>query len=293
MRKIILMFVVLITSIANAQTFEFECDAPTVQSDLSAIYADGTTPPVLTDLINNTSDTVEASTNSSDFFKSLGADSGHTVVSFSSDPTGFYFRIDAIGAPKIYSEVGDINTPASHRAFTLQIVKHIWDLLYPDYDPAAAAFASELEALYGADTLPTEFVSGGAIETEALTHNNVLGSVVQVFMKKLSSENYEVFSLSAPTPAHVTILTFPGFHNVPSPYDNITIGTHTGEQIKEWALDVVQAIYLLEKPLPTVEEAIADMYNAANPPTGFNDLINNAAGDAYDGSNADRSIIYI
>ena len=284
------MFVVLITSIANAQnTFNFSCDAPTVESDLSAIYADGTTPPVLTDLINNTSDTVEASTNSSDFFKSLGADSGHTVVSFSSDPTGFYFRIDAIGAPKIYSEVGDINTPASHRAFTLQIVKHIWDLLYPDYDPAAAAFASELEAIYGADNSPTEFVSGGAIETEALTHNNVLGSVVQVFMKKLSSENYEVFSLSAPTPAHVTILTFPGFHNVPSPYDNITIGTHTGEQIKEWALDVVQAIYLLEKPLPTVEEAIADMYNAANPPTSFNDIINNAAGDAYDGSNADRA----
>ena len=106
---------------------------PTVESDLSAIYADGTTPPVLTDLINNTSDAVEASTDSSDFFKSLGADSGYTVASFSADEIGFYFRIDAIDTPKIYSEVGNIDTPASHRAFTLQIVKHIWDLLYPDY----------------------------------------------------------------------------------------------------------------------------------------------------------------
>ena len=289
MKKIILMFVVLITSIANAQTFSFSCDAPTVESDLSAIYADGTTPPVLTDLINNTSDIVAASTDSSDFFKSLGANSGYTVVSFSADEIGFYFRIDAISAPKIYSEVEDINTPAGHRAFTLQIVKHIWDLLHPNYDPAAAAFASELEALYGADNSPTEFVSGGAIETEALAQGGALASVVQVFMKKLSSENYEVFSLSAPTPAYITVLTGDGFHQVPSPYGSITVGSHTGEQIRDWALDVVQAIYLLENPLPTVEEAIADMYNAIDPPTSFNDLINNAAGDAYNGSNADRA----
>ena len=55
------------------------------------IYADGTTPPVLTDLINNTSDIVAASTDSSDFFKSLGANSGYTVVSFSADEIGFYY----------------------------------------------------------------------------------------------------------------------------------------------------------------------------------------------------------
>ena len=127
----------------------------TFQEELSAIYADGTTPPVLTDLINNTSDTVEASNNSGDFFKSLGADSGHTVVSFGGDEIGFYFRINEISSsyPKIYSEVEDINTPAGHRAFTLQIIKHIWDLLYPNYvDPVVAAALrteriNELEAL--------------------------------------------------------------------------------------------------------------------------------------------------
>ena len=150
------MFVMLLGSIANAQTFDFGCETGTIESDLSAIYADGTTPPVLTDLINNTSDTVAASTDSSDFFKSLGADSGYTVASFSADEIGFYFRIDAIDTPKIYSEVENINTPAGHRAFTLQIVKHIWDLLHPNYDYNAAAFASELEAIYGADAPPTE-----------------------------------------------------------------------------------------------------------------------------------------
>ena len=139
MKQLLLMFVILTTSIINAQTFDFGCETLTpFQSDLAAIYADGTTPPVLTDLINNTSDTVEASNNSGDFFKSLGADSGYTVASFGGDTIGFFFRIDAIDAPKIYSEVENINTPAGHRAFTLQIVKHIWDLLYPNYvDPAA------------------------------------------------------------------------------------------------------------------------------------------------------------
>ena len=294
MKKIILMFVVLITSIANAQTFEFECDAPTVESDLSAIYADGTTPPVLTDLINNTSDTVEASTNSSDFFKSLGADSGHTVVSFSSDPTGFYFRIDAIGAPKIYSEVGDINTPASHRAFTLQIVKHIWDLLYPDYDPAAAAFASELEAIYGADTLPTEFVSGGAIETEALAQEGSFAPAVQTFLEKLSSENNTVFTLSNIPPINVGIVTEDGFHDVPSPYTTLTVSLHSGEQIRDWALDIVQAIWILEHPdyvdTSTVEGAIIAMYAAANPPTSLADVINTAASVAYGDSNIVRRL---
>ena len=134
------MFVMLLGSIANAQTFDFECEAATFESELAAIYAADTPPTELGDLINNTSDAVEASTDSSDFFKSLGADSGYTVASFSADEIGFYFRIDAIDAPKIYSEVEYINTPASHRAFTLQIVKHIWDLLHPGYvSPAELA----------------------------------------------------------------------------------------------------------------------------------------------------------
>ena len=100
MKKILLMFVVLITSITNAQYFNFSCDPATVESELTEIYAKTTPPTELGDLINNTSDTVEASNDSSDFFKSLGADSGYTVVSFSGDEIGFYFRIDAIDCSK-------------------------------------------------------------------------------------------------------------------------------------------------------------------------------------------------
>ena len=154
-----IMFVMLLGNIANAQTFDFECDGPTFQSELAAIYAADTPPTELGDLINNTSDTAEASTDSSDFFKSLGADSGYTVVSFSADEIGFYFRIDAIDGPKIYSEVEHINTPASHRAFTLQIVKHIWDLLHPDYVSPEELAALRTERINELDALDITGVS--------------------------------------------------------------------------------------------------------------------------------------
>ena len=153
------MFVMLLGSIANAQNFNFSCDAPTVESELAAIYAADTPPTELGDLINNTSDTVEASNNSGDFFKSLGADSGYTVASFGGDTIGFFFRIDAIDAPKIYSEVEDINTPAGHRAFTLQIVKHIWDLLHPNYVSPEELAALRTERINELDALDITGVS--------------------------------------------------------------------------------------------------------------------------------------
>ena len=153
------MFVMLLGSIANAQTFDFECEAATFESELAAIYAADTPPTELGDLINNASDTAEASTDSGDFFKSLGADSGYTVASFSGDEIGFYFRIDAIDTPKIYSEVEHINTPASHRAFTLQIVKHIWDLLHPDYVSPEELAALRTERINELDALDITGVS--------------------------------------------------------------------------------------------------------------------------------------
>ena len=288
------MFVMLITGIANAQDFDFSCDPATVESELAAIYAADAPPTELGDLINNTSDTVEASTDSSDFFKSLGANSGYTVVSFSADEIGFYFRIDAISAPKIYSEVEYINTPASHRAFTLQIVKHIWDLLHPNYDPAAAAFASELEALYGADNFPTEFVSGGAIETEALAKGGSLGPALQTFLEKLSTENNTVFSLNNSVPIKITIIGETENYFVDSPYTTLFAEQHSGAQIRDWALDVVQAIWILEHPdyvdTSTVEGAIIAMYAAANPPTSLADVINTAASVAYGDSNIVRRL---
>ena len=276
MKKIILMFVVLITSIANAQTFDFECE--------------GLTPAELAALRTERLDEIETFEDNSTV----------EIAHASSATKGDAFRIY-------------VGTTSNEHLYTIDygvngsLIENLTIPEYADYkaaviaeiinqDPnyvATMSFQEELTALYDATTPPTGFVSGGTIETEALTHNNALGSVVQVFMKKLSSENNQVFSLSAPTPAHVTIITAIGTHdNVPSPYDNITIGNHTGAQIRDWALDVVQAIWLLEHPnyvdTTTVEYQIEAIYAAIDPPTAFNDIINNAAGDAYGDSNEVR-----
>ena len=168
------MFVMLLGSIANAQTFDFECEAATFESELAAIYAADTPPTELGDLINNTSDTAEASTDSGDFFKSLGADSGYTVASFSGDEIGFYFRIDAIDTPKIYSEVEHINTPASHRAFTLQIVKHIWYLLHPDY-----VSPEELAALRAERTETVKMLGNGYVDVR-VSLDTVEGNIIGI-----------------------------------------------------------------------------------------------------------------
>ena len=206
------MFVMLLGSIANAQNFNFSCDAPTVESELTAIYEAEHPPTELGDLINNTSDTVEASNDSSDFFKSLGADSGYTVVSFGGDEIGFFFRIDAIDAPEIYSEVEDINTPAGHRAFTLQIVKHIWDLLHPNYDPeaaaAAAAFTNALEAIYTHGHPPTEL--GTIINDAAIAVEYGIAGITprKNFMKSLAYFNVTVSNVfdsnSKPAEVHLS-----------------------------------------------------------------------------------------
>ena len=251
------MFVMLLGSIANAQTFDFECETGTVQSDLAAIYADGTTPPVLTDLINNTSDTVEASTDSSDFFKSLGADSGYTVASFSADEIGFYFRIDAIDTPKIYSEVGDINTPASHRAFTLQIVKHIWDLLYPDY-AANVAFTNALEAIYTHGHPPTEL--GTIINDAALAvEYGLAGNTPRKdFIKSLAYFNVTVSNVydsnSGPSSAHLS-----NGNVVPNIGTNANTSSMNPAQFAVFAFEVVKRFWHIGHPTYAADQAKAQL----------------------------------
>ena len=257
MKKIILMFVVLITGITNAQTFDFGCSTGTIESDLSAIYADGTTPPVLTDLINNTSDTVEASTDSSDFFKSLGADSGYTVASFSSDEIGFYFRIDAIDTPKIYSEVENINTPASHRAFTLQIVKHIWDLLYPNY-AANVAFTNALEAIYTHGHPPTEL--GTIINDAALAVEYGIAGITprKNFMKSLAYFNVTVSNVfdsnSKPAEVHLS-----NGNVIPNVGTNANVNGMTPAQFAVFAFEVVKRFWHIGHPTYAADQAKAQL----------------------------------
>ena len=252
-----IMFVMLLGSIANAQTFDFSCDPATVESELTAIYAADAPPTELGDLINNTSDTVEASTDSSDFFKSLGADSGYTVASFSADEIGFYFRIDAIDTPKIYSEVGDINTPASHRAFTLQIVKHIWDLLYPNY-AANVAFTNALEAIYTHGHPPTEL--GTIINDAALAVEYGIAGITprKNFMKSLAYFNVTVSNVfdsnSEPAEVHLS-----NGNVIPNVGTNANVNGMTPAQFAVFAFEVVKRFWHIGHPTYAADQAKAQL----------------------------------
>ena len=117
---------------------------------------------------------------------------------------------------------------------------------------ALTPFQSELNDIYSAAEPPTGFVSDGVIETEALTKGGVHVDIVTTFFQKLNSENYGVLALYNIAPVRAT-LTNGQF--VYSPYQNFTIENHNGGKIREWALDIVQALWHLQNP--EYNEAIA------------------------------------
>ena len=117
---------------------------------------------------------------------------------------------------------------------------------------ALTPFQSELNDIYSAAEPPTEFVSGSVIVTEALTKGGVHWTIVETFMKTLNSENHGVFSLYNIAPVRATLTNG---QIVESPYNTITIENHNGGKIRDWTLDIVQAIWHLQNP--EYNEAIA------------------------------------
>ena len=117
---------------------------------------------------------------------------------------------------------------------------------------ALTPFQSELNDLYSAAEPPTEFVSGSVIVTEALTKGGVNVNIVTTFFQKLNSENHGVLAIYNIAPVRVT-LTNGQF--VYSPYQNFTTENHNGGKIRDWALDIVKALWHLENP--GYNEAIA------------------------------------
>ena len=109
---------------------------------------------------------------------------------------------------------------------------------------ALTPFQSELNDIYSAAEPPTEFVSGSVIVTEALTKGGVNVNIVTTFFQKLNSENHGVLAIYNIAPVRVT-LTNGQF--VYSPYQNFTTENHNGGKIREWALDIVQALMAFRK----------------------------------------------
>ena len=152
----------------------------------------------------------------------------------------------------------------------LAVVTAKWNFLNPN---ALTPFQSELNDLYASSTEPTEFVSGSVIVTEALTKGGVNYTIVETFFQKLNSENHGVLAIYNIAPVRVT-LTNGQF--VYSPYQNFTTENHNGGKIRDWALEVVKALWHLENP-PSIESELEAIYGADAPPTELGTIINDAA----------------
>ena len=226
MRKIILMFVILITGIANAQTFDFECGTAEVRTAREAqLAALETKYEVLSSNLLESGNEQEGTSKYVVYT--------YQLILGTNESYNF-------GAFDFIEDVTDWDTK----------LQELEDQLNPPV--ALTPFEEELKAIYDAAEPPTEFVSGSVIVTEALTKGGVNVNIVTTFFQKLNSENHGVLAIYNIAPVRVTLTNGQFVH---SPYQNFTTENHNGGKIREWALDIVQALWHLENP--GYNEAIA------------------------------------
>ena len=151
----------------------------------------------------------------------------------------------------------------------------------PNY--VAATVESELADIFSASTAPTGFVDGGAIETATLIFDTDIESDLRRnFLERLSSANFfvdEVLNNGFETSA-----TLNNGDKIHSPSGGFLHEQDSPKMIA-WALEVVQAIYLLENP-PAISHADrAAVLTAYNSIDGISNLevkiINEGFATAY------------
>ena len=152
------MFVVLITSIANAQnTFNFRC-IPAEELAIAAMYAAEYSPSSLDESINSAANiandySVETQNKSRRDFISLFDNYGLVFTQFNQNANGYVVQYADSAIPDILIPGGGTSlTNTTMQAWALAIAQTIWLYGHPNYDP----LGGELQALYDADTPPTE-----------------------------------------------------------------------------------------------------------------------------------------
>ena len=158
MKKILLMLVVLITGTANAQdTFNFRC-IPAEELAIAAMYAAEYSPSSLDESINSAANiandySVETQNKSRRDFISLFDNYGLVFTQFNQNANGYVVQYADSAIPDILIPGGGTSlTNTTMQAWALAIAQTIWLYGHPNYDP----LGGELQALYDADTPPTE-----------------------------------------------------------------------------------------------------------------------------------------
>ena len=246
------MFVVLITSIANAQTtFDFECDAPTVQSELAEIYSANTFPTGYASgsLVESAALAVDhlgtaGAIPRTNFIKSL-AYFNVTVNSIFDDYPTVANLSNGNAVPNIGTNDGLNNmNPAQFSVFAFEVIKAFYRIGHPDVaDPSTLEGA--IEAMYAANTHP---------ETLADIINTAAGVAYDN-----RSDNASDPRLAFIAKLNKFGVVFEGFNNnggnryvtfvnntidpIQSPVDGVNVTT---AQFQEWMLRIARNIWLYE-----------------------------------------------
>ena len=256
MKKIILMFVVLITSIANAQntTFDFMCVDP-VEEAITALYEANTPPTEFNNVINDAA--ADAYLNNNDIRKAFAskfdkydltfdtfeqrADLKHYAVYTGDDIPGIVLPGD-----------GTTFNEANFKLWMLAIAQAIWLHGHDDYDADAVAFSNALEAIYTSDIYPTEL--GTIINDAALAVEfGIAGNTPRKnFMESLAYFNVTVSNIfdsnSEPSEAHLS-----NGNVVPNIGTNANTSSMNPAQFAVFAFEVVKRFWSIGHP----EAAIA------------------------------------
>ena len=258
MKKILLMFVVLITSIANAQntTFDFMCVDP-IDEAITALY-EANTPPtefdsVIGDAAITANQNVGTNNKSRTDFMSLFDKYGLVFTGFGT-ANGAHTAEYANNTdfPSVAIPNGNDVSDPNFKAWALEVAKAIWLYGHDDYDADAVAFTNALEAIYASDIYPTEL--GTIINDAALAVEfGIAGNTPRKnFMESLAYFNVTVSNIfdsnSGPSEAHLS-----NGNVVPNIGTNANTSSMNPAQFAVFAFEVVKRFWSIGHP----EAAIA------------------------------------
>ena len=272
MKKLLLMFVVLITSIANAQdTFNFRC-IPAEELAIAAIYEANTPPTGFSDALssasviaNNAATTQIPYQSSRKNFISLFDNYGLTFNDFITDNSANQTLADY--GNNNFSNVplpgGDktINSTSEWNAWMLDIAQAIWLYGHPNYDADAVAFTNALEAIYAHGHPPTEL--GTIINDTALAVNygDGIGQNPRTnFIKSLAYFNVSVDYVfnypDKPTEAELS-----NNNVVPNIGTNANLNNMSPAQFSVFAFEVVKRFWHIGHPTYAAAELRTERIN--------------------------------
>ena len=277
---------ILIETIYN---FINDFSPATVAAELAAIFADGNNPPGEVSEANYPSLYAKAFTFSSnadrgDFIASALTE-GNTTVTHSTNNYPYYFRVTN-GSKSIeidYLQAASNSDLAEDDSHYLTIFKRVilakWNYIYPDYDPNA--FANELAAIYAADTAPTAFASGSAIDDAAQAVNNE--SIARnTFIDTINSSSYNTGNgYDEGGQAKIEIKKNDVSLDPQVFVTSDEVGSFAGiskQGFSDFTFKIILAIWHLENPVvvPAYQQELEEIFNdTANPPFPDYDANNN------------------